>query len=598
MDLGLGADDFAWIKQIITEEHVETFWLENSNKEGERLKLAAEERYLRTKRENMELFGVAQGRDSKWRRYRHLTLEIFYTFWSAKLAVKLFGWNIEALFKKRSFSNQTRKGQALFGWTREHYTMYNHVLRCHSPEDKKANFEKPKMEQNQFFGIEPAFQNLIGILNSIRFPSRHLSFDEELIYMRGRSPVIQYVKDKRNRYGAKLFMLCGSNEGSSHRGYLHYGRFYRGKERERPTSFSGYGKGYETVMNAIVAMKLRYMGYWIMTDSWFSGLNLFLHAKIWGVNMAGTIVPNRKGLEHGRTDKLKKTTLFGDLKKKLKVKYNPEKKKGYLRGHWEPRSAPNHDLVVAAVKDSKVFLEVTNSIGSHEFDFFRRWSKDDRKYVRYVGWKVHSLFCKHYGSGDSGTMWRCQGNGHKYITNRWWQGLRDYMLWGFPIVCAYLNMKMSNPEDKRPIWMYKHALVSYSQTHAPALRLRKCNTSVIISEDEHDYKQSNRRREKRNPYKCELGRKKSIEARLKAAEYCEQTMGRRMIAISDHFGVRNKQLRCARCRDKTSWCCVSCGVALCLATTTSSRNHSPVSCMDVCHQRWKYNLDGSIKRDI
>ena len=172
------------------------------------------------------------------------------------------------------------------------------------------------------------------------------------------------------------------------------------------------------------------------------------------------------------------------------------------------------------------------------------------------------------------------------------------MLWGFPIVCAYLNMKMSNPEDKRPIWMYKHALVSYSQTHAPALRLRKRNTSVIISEDEHDYKQSNRRREKRNPYKCELGRKKSIEARLKAAEYCEQTMGRRMIAISDHFGVRNKQLRCARCRDKTSWCCVSCGVALCLATTTSSRNHSPVSCMDVCHQRWKYNLDGSIKRDI
>ena len=42
--------------------------------------------------------------------------------------------------------------------------------------------------------------------------------------------MIQYVKDKRNRYGAKLFMLCGSNEGSSHRGYLHYGRFYREKE--------------------------------------------------------------------------------------------------------------------------------------------------------------------------------------------------------------------------------------------------------------------------------------------------------------------------------------------------------------------------------
>lgn len=333
MDLGLGADDFAWIKQIITERHVEKYWLENSNKEGERLKLAAEERYRQTKRENMELFGLAHGKDSKWRRYRSLTLEIFYTFWSAKLAVKLFGWNVNALFTKRSFSNQTRKGQALFGWTREQYTMYNHVLRCHSPEEKKANFEKAKAEQNPFFGIENAFQDLIRILNDIRFPSRHLSFDEELIYMRGRSPVIQFVKDKRNRYGAKLFMLCGSNEGTTQRGYLHYGKFYRGKERERPTSFSGYGKGYETVMNSIVAMKLRYMGYWIMTDSWFSGLNLFLHAKIWGVNMAGTIVSNRKGLDNTETKKLKKSTLFSDLKKKLTVKYNPEKKKGYLRGH-------------------------------------------------------------------------------------------------------------------------------------------------------------------------------------------------------------------------------------------------------------------------
>ena len=74
MDLGLGADDFAWIKQIITEKHVEKYWLENSNKEGERLKLAAEERYRQTKRENMELFGIAHGKDSKWRRYRSLTL--------------------------------------------------------------------------------------------------------------------------------------------------------------------------------------------------------------------------------------------------------------------------------------------------------------------------------------------------------------------------------------------------------------------------------------------------------------------------------------------------------------------------------------------
>ena len=102
-DLGPGAADFDWLKQIITREHVETFQLENSNKEGERLRLLAENRYASTRK------------DSKWRRYRPLTVEIFYAFQAAKLGVKVFGWNLEAFFTKNSFSNQTGPGQVLYG---------------------------------------------------------------------------------------------------------------------------------------------------------------------------------------------------------------------------------------------------------------------------------------------------------------------------------------------------------------------------------------------------------------------------------------------------------------------------------------------------
>ena len=184
-----------------------------------------------------------------------------------------------------------------------------------------------KQRQNPFFGIEPAFENILQTLNTIRYPSRTLSFDEELIYMVGKAPFIQYIKDKRNRYGAKLFILSGSNEGTSHKGYLHYGKFYRGKLRERPTSFSGYGKGYEMVMNSIIAMNLRYKGYWIMMDSWFSGLTLFYHGKIWGINMCGTIKSNRKGLD------TKKNTMFKDLMSKIRPQFDKDKKRGYLRGH-------------------------------------------------------------------------------------------------------------------------------------------------------------------------------------------------------------------------------------------------------------------------
>ena len=64
-----------------------------------------------------------------------------------------------------------------------------------------------------------------------------------------------------------------------------------------------------------------------------------------------------------------------------------------------------------------------------------------------------------------------------------------------------------------------------------------------------------------------------------AAEFCEWTTGRRMGKIADHPGTEARELRCGRCGDKTSWACLSCGVALCIAPFTSAANHSPVSCM-------------------
>ena len=219
-----------------------------------------------------------------------------------------------------------------------------------------------------------------------------------------------------------------------------------------------------------------------------------------------------------------------------------------------------------------------------------------------TGWKLHPFFCKHYGCGDSGTMWRCEGNGHKYRTNRFWQGLRDYLLWGFPVVCAFLNMKLSNPNDRRPIWKYKHSLVSYTMEHAPHLGFRQRNPVSIeesnigrnrrrVREEENSPRRRNRRRVQRNRYKCVLGARKSKVAKLRAAEYCERTTGRRMVSIAEYFNVRGKQLACARCNKDTAYACVACGVALCIKTVSSSANHLPVSCMDICHLRWKYDIN-------
>ena len=164
-------------------------------------------------------------------------------------------------------------------------------------------------------------------------------------------------------------------------------------------------------------------------------------------------------------------------------------------------------------------------------------------------------------------MWRSQGNAHKFRTNRCWQALRDYLLWGFPVTCAYLNKKLSDLNDKRPLWKYKHSLVTYTQQHAPSLGLTKRRPIDIP-----DQQKKKLRRNRPNPFKCELGKKRGRSARLKAAQYCERTMGRRMVNISDYFNKSQKHLRCARCGDFTSWACLSCGAALCVATSTSTVN--------------------------
>ena len=205
--------------------------------------------------------------------------------------------------------------------------MYNYALRAHFPEDTVKNFDLPIAQQNPFFGIEPVLEDLLRIFNTVRFPSRVLSVDEEIIYLLGRSRVIQFIPEKRNRYGPKLFVCSGANEGTTHKGYYHWAKFYHGKRRTRPSAFSGHGTGYEIVMSAILALGLRYKGYGILTDSWFTGLTLLLHGRIWGINMAGTIKASRTGLD------TKDKPIFKKLVKLMKKNYDESKcPDGYRRG--------------------------------------------------------------------------------------------------------------------------------------------------------------------------------------------------------------------------------------------------------------------------
>ena len=161
------------------------------------------------------------------------------------------------------------------------------------------------------------------------------------------------------------------------------------------------------------------------------------------------------------------------------------------------------------------------------------------------------------------------------------------MLWRMVVVCAYLNMKLSKPTDKRPMQKLKQSIIDGNLDIASGLGLRKRHSSKVDLTVERVLKKT--RRQKKNPWKCVLGEKAGRHRRLLAAEHCQSTGGRRMINLSDHFGSRTR-LRCARCGMGQGMGCLSCGVALCTTPRSSTVNKSPVSCMDIFHARWKYNI--------
>ena len=164
------------------------------------------------------------------------------------------------------------------------------------------------------------------------------------------------------------------------------------------------------------------------------------------------------------------------------------------------------------------------------------------------------------------------------------------MLWGMVIVCAFLNMKLSNPNDKRPLWEFKHSIINSQKDAASKLGLRKRKFAEINEEERA-------RRPKRNPHKCTLGTKAGRDRRLLVAMVCERTSGGRMVNLGEYFKKPDKCLRCARCGSSTRMACLGCGVALCIKPFKTARNRRPVSCMDICHIRWKYDLEtGALRK--
>lgn len=70
--------------------------------------------------------------------------------------------------------------------------------------------DNTQVTDDRLYKIRPIVEHLNNVMYQNYIPNRSLSADESMVLWRGRLFFRQYIKNKRNKYGIKLYELCES----------------------------------------------------------------------------------------------------------------------------------------------------------------------------------------------------------------------------------------------------------------------------------------------------------------------------------------------------------------------------------------------------
>lgn len=87
-------------------------------------------------------------------------------------------------------------------------------------------------DNNRLNKIEPIVTYFNNKMTDIYEPSENLALDESMVLFRGRLVFRQYIKNKRHKYGIKLYMLTESG------GLVHRIMIYSGQGRDTSDNFT------------------------------------------------------------------------------------------------------------------------------------------------------------------------------------------------------------------------------------------------------------------------------------------------------------------------------------------------------------------------
>lgn len=138
--------------------------------------------------------------------------------------------------------------------------------------------------KNKLYKISNVLNHLLLNFTKAFSPGKHLSLDEAMVLFRGRLSFRQYIKNKRHKYGIKLYELC------THDGYILNIIIYCGKG----TMITDEKSHTFTVVTCLMENYIN-KGHTLYLDNFYNSVELAEHLMKVKTNMCGTLQAARAG---------------------------------------------------------------------------------------------------------------------------------------------------------------------------------------------------------------------------------------------------------------------------------------------------------------
>ena len=164
---------------------------------------------------------------------------------------------------------------------RDRFTQILRYLHC---SDKKLALPRTDPQYDKLHKIRPVLGTVLENCKAHYIPAEHISIDEQMIGTRCRVGFIQYMPNKPQRFGIKVWALADSRNA-----YLCNFQIYTGKHENTMELGLSYRAVYDLTQPYLNN------GYKLYTDNFYTSPKLAKDLLVDGTYLTGTVRTNRKG---------------------------------------------------------------------------------------------------------------------------------------------------------------------------------------------------------------------------------------------------------------------------------------------------------------